>query len=189
MVFGVAVLVCKSNLWFSLKKLEIYLFGTNTHIQEISNPGKSWVIDSPALLPSFYSWWMSECQQTLPFIAGHVHSWERLAQSMVTASWRVLFHILSVSFFSPFLLLLCCCCLVAESSLTLCDSMDCSPPGSSVHAVSQARLLEWVAGSPSRGSPSSGVELVSPACPALAGRFFTTEPPGKPSMICTYVYL
>ena len=34
--------------------------------------------------------------------------------------------------------------LVAQSCLTLCDPMDCSPPGSSVHGISQARILEWV---------------------------------------------
>ena len=34
---------------------------------------------------------------------------------------------------------------VAESCLTLCDSMDCSPPGASIHGLLQARLLEWVA--------------------------------------------
>ena len=34
--------------------------------------------------------------------------------------------------------------LVAQSCLTLCDPVDCSPPGSSVHAVLQARILEWV---------------------------------------------
>ena len=42
--------------------------------------------------------------------------------------------------------------LVAQSSLTLCDPMDCSPPDSSVHAISQARILEWVAIPFSRGS-------------------------------------
>ena len=35
--------------------------------------------------------------------------------------------------------------LVAQSRLTLCDPMDCSPPGSSVHEILQARILEWVA--------------------------------------------
>ena len=35
--------------------------------------------------------------------------------------------------------------LVAQSCLTLCDSMDCSPPDSSVHRILQARILEWVA--------------------------------------------
>ena len=40
----------------------------------------------------------------------------------------------------------------AQSCLTLCDPMDCSPPGSSVHEISQAKILEWVAFSFSRGS-------------------------------------
>ena len=43
-------------------------------------------------------------------------------------------------------------CLVTQSCSTLCNTMDCSPPGSSVHGVLQARLLEWVAISLSRGS-------------------------------------
>ena len=67
-----------------------------------------------------------------------------------------------------------CLCLVAQLCLTLCDSVDCSPPGSSVPRISLARILEWVAISFSRGP---GME---PESPALAGRFFTTEPPGKP---------
>ena len=46
----------------------------------------------------------------------------------------------------------CVCVCVAQSCLTLCDSMDCSPPGSSVHGILQARILEWVATSFSRGS-------------------------------------
>ena len=44
-----------------------------------------------------------------------------------------------------------CCCLVARSCPTLCDSIDCSMPGSSVSGISQARILEWVAISSSRG--------------------------------------
>ena len=36
-------------------------------------------------------------------------------------------------------------CLVAQSCLTLCDTMDCSLPGFSVHGIFQARILEWVA--------------------------------------------
>ena len=43
-------------------------------------------------------------------------------------------------------------CSVAELCLTLCEPMDYRPPGSSVHVVSQARMLEWVAISFSRGS-------------------------------------
>ena len=42
-------------------------------------------------------------------------------------------------------------CVCAESCPSLCDTMDCSPPGSSVHGILQARILEWVAISYSRG--------------------------------------
>ena len=45
-----------------------------------------------------------------------------------------------------------CCCLVAQSCPTLCHPMDCSSPGASVHGISQARILECVAVSFSRGS-------------------------------------
>ena len=41
---------------------------------------------------------------------------------------------------------------VAQSCLTLCDPMDCSPPGSCVHEILQARILVWVAIPSSRGS-------------------------------------
>ena len=44
------------------------------------------------------------------------------------------------------------CVLVTQSYLTLCDPMDCSLPGSSVHGISQARILQWVAMPSSRGS-------------------------------------
>ena len=42
--------------------------------------------------------------------------------------------------------------LVAQSCLTLCDPMDCSWPGPSVHGILQARILEWAAMPSSRGS-------------------------------------
>ena len=42
--------------------------------------------------------------------------------------------------------------LVAQSCLTLCDPMDCSPPGSSVPGILQASILEWVAMPSARGS-------------------------------------
>ena len=54
-----------------------------------------------------------------------------------------------------------CCCLVAQSCPTLCKPIDCSPPGSSVHGVLQARTLEWVAIFSSRGSsrPRDGIRV------------------------------
>ena len=53
--------------------------------------------------------------------------------------------------------------------------MDCSSPGSSVHEIFQARLLEWLP-LPNPGDlPDSGIEPTSLVSPALAGRFFTTS--------------
>ena len=69
---------------------------------------------------------------------------------------------------------------VAQSCLTLCNPMDCSLPGSSVHGISQARILQWVATSFSRGSSQPRDRPCISMSPALVGRFFTTEPPGKP---------
>jgi len=57
--------------------------------------------------------------------------------------------------------------------------MVCSLPGSSVHRILQARILEWVANSSSRGSspPRDQSHICSAYC--IAGGFFTAEPPGK----------
>ena len=68
----------------------------------------------------------------------------------------------------------------AQSCLTLCDPVDCSPPGCSVLGISQDRILEWVPFPPAGDPPDPGIESVSLMSPTLAGRFFTTEPPGKP---------
>ena len=58
-------------------------------------------------------------------------------------------------------------CLVAKSCSTLCDSMDCSLPGSSVHRVFQARILGRVAFPFSRG-PDPGIKPMAPTeSPAL----------------------
>ena len=58
--------------------------------------------------------------------------------------------------------------------LTPCDSMDCSPPGSSVHGILKARILEWVAICFSRASPDPGIE---PRSPALQADSLPAEPP------------
>ena len=70
-----------------------------------------------------------------------------------------------------------CTCMSAHSYLTLCNPMDCSPPGSSVHGIFQARILEWVAISSSRGffRPNPGIEplsFTSPMSPAFTCGFF-----------------
>ena len=76
----------------------------------------------------------------------------------------------------------CCChCLVAQSCLTLCNPMDCSPPGSSVRGISQSRILGGLPFPPPGDLPNPGMEPASVASPALVGRFFTTEPSRKSS--------
>ena len=72
-----------------------------------------------------------------------------------------------------------------QSCQTLCDPMDCSPPGSPVHGISQARILEWVIISFSKRVPDPGVKPTSPASPALAGRFFTPSHLGSLSNCLT----
>ena len=63
--------------------------------------------------------------------------------------------------------------------------MDCSLLGSSVSGIFQARFLEWVAISFSRDLPYPGIKPTSLEAPALASRFFTTEPSGKPCISCS----
>ena len=64
----------------------------------------------------------------------------------------------------------CCCRLVAQSSPIPCALMDCSPPDSTVHGISQARVLEWVAFPFSRGL-SQPRDQTQVSC--IAGRFFS----------------
>ena len=56
-----------------------------------------------------------------------------------------------------------------------CDPMDCSWPGSSVHGILQARVLEWFALPSSRGSSQPRDQTQIPISPALTSRFFTTS--------------
>ena len=63
----------------------------------------------------------------------------------------------------------CVCARVTQSCLTLCNPMDCSSPGASIHVIVQARILEWVAISFSRVS-SQPRDQTWVSC--VAGRFF-----------------
>ena len=72
-----------------------------------------------------------------------------------------------------------CCAQLLQSCPTLCSPMDCSLPGSNVHGILQARILEWVAMPSSRGSswPRDWIHIS-----VIADGFFTTEPLGKPKI-------
>ena len=69
-----------------------------------------------------------------------------------------------------------CCCLVTKSSPTLCNPIDYSFPGSSVHGIPQARILEWVDISFSSGS-SPPRDQTCVFC--IAGEFFTSDLPNS----------
>ena len=78
-----------------------------------------------------------------------------------------------------------CACVLHYFSRDLCSSMDCSPPGFSVHRILQARILEWVATLSSKVSSRLWDRLVSLASPALGRQIFLPlVPPGK--HICVY---
>ena len=94
-----------------------------------------------------------------------------------------------VTFFFPFVMRtfriysLCACNCHAQSLSCVqlfCDPMDCSLPGSSVYGIPQARLLAWVAISPTRGSSWFRDQTHVSSISCIAGRFFTAGPTGKP---------
>ena len=83
----------------------------------------------------------------------------------------------------------CCCSLVTKSRLTLLWPQGLQPASSSVHGISQARILAWVTISFFRGS-SQPRDRTCISC--LAGGFFATEPLGKPfplKLLATHVTL
>ena len=67
---------------------------------------------------------------------------------------------------------ICMCAKLLQLCSTLCDPLDCRPPGSSIHGIMQVRILAWAAISSSRSSPPR----IKPTSPTLAGGFLTTEP-------------
>ena len=82
---------------------------------------------------------------------------------------------------NPFnVLLFPCCFSVTHSCLTLWDSIDCSPPGSSICGIFPARILEWAAISSSRGSPPPRDQTCISFFSCIASRFLTSQSLGKP---------
>ena len=80
---------------------------------------------------------------------------------------------------------MCMCVLVSQSCPTLCDPMDCSPPGSSVHGILQERILEWVATLFSRrSSPLRYQTCVS----CIAGGFLTISSTKGSPKFCTFCF-
>ena len=79
-----------------------------------------------------------------------------------------------------------CCAKSLHMCPTLCDPMDCSLPGPSVHGFMQARIQAWVALPSSRESSWASNPTGSSCASCSAGGLLTAEPPGKP---CLYMQL
>ena len=77
-------------------------------------------------------------------------------------------------------------CICAQLCLSLCDPMDYSPPGSSVHGVSQQEDWSGLLFPAPGDLPLPGAEPMSLDSPALQADFLITVPPGKPQ-VCLHV--
>ena len=75
-----------------------------------------------------------------------------------------------------------CVCLGAQSCPTICDPLDCSPAGSSVHVILQARILEWVAFPAPGDLPNPGTEPRLLCLLHYKVEPLPSEPSGKPNM-------
>ena len=112
---------------------------------------------------------------------------------MILPHWRVFCNwpgvvLLELPLLASQLQAVLCCAKSLQSCPTLCDPMDCSLPGSFVHGILQARILEWVAMPSSRGSFWPRDWTCSSCASCIAGGFLTAEPPGKPSKPWGYLY-
>ena len=78
------------------------------------------------------------------------------------------------------------CAESLQSCPTLCDPVDCSLPGSSVHGILQTRILECVPCPTPENLLDPGIEAATLISLALAGRFFTTDTTWDPIFLCVY---
>ena len=101
-------------------------------------------------------------------------------------SWSSLFKLCSHLGKHQFISSVPCCCLVTQLCLTLFDPMDCSCQAPLSMELSRQEYWSGLPFPPPGDLPDPGIEPVSPA---LAGGFFTTEPPGKPTKYFTYYRL
>ena len=89
--------------------------------------------------------------------------------------------------FMSYSICLLCMCSLAQLCPTLCDPMDCSPPGSSVHGILQARILEWVALPFSRGF-SQPRDQAHISCVSCIGRRVLDHQRHLGSPVCTLCF-
>ena len=181
--------------WFSLEIVRPRCYtSANTAMSTQRVPDKlhqPWCLRAPRLLMETAcgsAWWIHSAHL---FASVQLNVSQIFARSEVTPKihdparngkrwfrcgslWKLHIQFMEMSFcLENWISVSCACvCSVGKSYLTLWDPMDCSPPGSSVHGILQARILEWVAMPSSRGS-SQLRDWTHIFC--SAGRFFISE--------------
>ena len=131
-------------------KLLSWSSGDNTETQIF--PSNSWNVNYLKVVQSVRLW--------------------RLIETVLWTGWHIEIHMKSS--YEPDCGEFCCCCLVPKWCLILCDLKDYSLPGSSVHGISQARMLEWIAISFSRGS-SRPRDQIHVSCISCVNRWFSPQ--------------
>ena len=139
------------------------------------NKGKGWM--SALLMVGPWHLWLDRLAHIhLPFFfllneSIVISSSSKHNLPMLVGSNLHSFYILfNYQWLSSFAVSVLCC---AKLCLTLCNPVGCSPPGSSVHGILQARILEWVAMASSRGSSQPRDQTHIPCISCTAGGCFT----------------
>ena len=141
------------------------------------NKSMEWECKSPKLSIDPKRNWLTDFEEASWSLVSHHRAWEGVGVTEIRAPWDSMYLHAQLLQLGP----------------TLYDTMDCSPPGSSVHGIFQARILEWVAMTSSRGS-SQPRGWTCTSYVSCTGRwfffFFPLVPPGKPRQgvdsFCTF---
>ena len=112
---------------------------------------------------------------TLIYRQKKCHLWIKILSIFPFQLYKNIIFLALSHWLGPLVKWRCLCAKSLQSCLTLCNPMDCSPPGFSVHGILQARIVEWVAMPSSGGVPDSGMEPTSRPSAALAGGLFTAS--------------
>ena len=145
----------------------------------------SWTSQLPELWENKFS--VVEVTQFTVLCYGN-SGWQRAEPSMNQTSGLIglfLKYVLITHWASP--PASACVCVCAQSCPTFCDPMGCSLPGSSVHGILQARILEWLPSPPPGDLPNPKIKPTSLTCPALAGGFFTISTIWKAQYLQKYL--
>ena len=152
--------------WWMLSAVLCWSLGESIW-QVNGHPVRPWSVFCPFLLWEFKSCWLQQAANKTQAACCLDRNTEIYPLALGPCALHT--HTFSTSYFHSlvFLWMQHSCCLVAKSCPIICNPVDCSPPGSSVYGILQARILEWVAMPFSRGSSRPRMEPEDS---------FTTEP-------------